>query len=247
MTELIAVSVLVVGGFIWLFIVKPPRAVTVIGLALMGSIAGYIVGFIVGAFQYSLLDGPTTGYLTSALIGGGVGLVLGAALGLALARKAQPVTSSQAWALRALAVGALLAGLVTRRFEASMVMPGGGGMRLLAGLQRITLVDASLVAVLLLIVAGWSAGRPQRASDDGGLSSLGMVGLACGLLAWVGFLLVAWNEPTPAERHQAKVLHQANNLTLQRLTPAANRYHDTHGTFPPDVATRPATGGQVAS
>jgi hypothetical protein len=114
----------------------------------------------------------------------------------------------------------------------------------LAGLQLAKVLDAILAAVLLVVVAGWSTDRPRVLSDESGLQFLGRMGLALGLLAWVGILLVATSEPTGV--HHPAYEAQQNRLSVESLTTSAIRYHHQHGAFPPDVATLLATGGWVA-
>jgi len=234
---ILLIGALVTGALVWLLVVHPPRAVAVLGIALLGAIAAYCVGFVVGCFQYSCLDGPTTGYVTTALGGAAIGASLGALIGIASARRLPPVPQTQAWVLRGFAVAALLTGWAARELEARLVAPGGIGERWnLAGLQHVTVADAVLVAAVLLAAAGWGRDLERsRSGDPRIVVTTGAIGVVFGIVAWTLVLVVTLTQPLGVQ-HAAYLRDQARQ-SARCLASAALRYDRVHGQFPPDVPT----------
>jgi hypothetical protein len=120
-------------------------------------------------------------------------------------------------------------------------MPGGGGQRRLHGLQTATIVDAALLASVLVVAAGLR--RSSEANGDAPTAyELGRLGLELASIALPLALLFAIAQPSVAHRVALQDQHRANSRAVAMLTMAVHAYHAKHGSYPPDVAAMSVMG-----
>ena len=98
--------------------------------------------------------------LASSLVGTGFGLLLGACVGFALSGRLPPPVSSEARVSQLIACGAVTVGFLVARSESWLVGSSGLPARFLSWVQTTTVVDATLVALVLALGAGFRR-RPR--------------------------------------------------------------------------------------
>ncbi len=246
---LVASGALVGGSLGWLAGAGPPRATISVGLASLAGIVGFVVGIVVVvALGAAVLDGNSSLLMTSGLVGSGVGWFLGAGTGLALAKDSPPPTSTESWMLRGLGLSAVLLGLVAARFETSLVGPGGLCTLYLPSLQAVTIIDAALLGLTLLITAGVVRTTPPH--DPPGpkvetrfASLLGKTGMALGCILLTTVFVLALQSKAAME---AVIQRRANDRTAFSIASAASDYMDEKGAYPADLETLLASGGKIA-
>jgi ELWxxDGT repeat protein len=115
----------------------------------VGSVAGFVLGFaIAGA---SFIDGSHIEPATVSVVWAGFGWFTGIAFATGLTRGAPPPSQNEAWALRAVALGFLIAGVVVARWVPTLDNPPPDVT--LIPLQRAIRLGAALAAVTLLVLA----------------------------------------------------------------------------------------------
>ena len=249
LVSLVAWGALVGGALGWLAGASPPRASIPVGLAFLAGIAGFVVGMVIGvkALGEGLIDGNSSRLLTSALIGAGIGWSLGACTGLALARDVAPPTRTESWMLRGVGLAALLLGLVTARFEATLVGPGGLHTRFLTSLQAATVVDAAILGLTLVIAGGRVHAIPSRTppeprSEARFMSLLGKTGIVFGCIISTSVFVLAFQARTAVE---TSIQARANDRTAYSLASAASEYMSKKGMYPADLEALLAAGGKI--
>jgi len=223
----------------WLVRATPSRAVLPLGLGTIFAAIGFLVGlwFAVNVQGQSLIDGNERVQLLSSLEGAGAGWVIGASVGLAFATKEPKPSRADARRTRGVALAVLLLGVLAAWWEVqgqpSRRRPG---YAVGAGIQRAYLVDAALVAVTLLVVAGIRQRRgtePAIRDGDGALlNGIGRVGRGLGC-----FVLICGLARAPQARRSSETPRQvrANYRTLSIVGSAASRYMEERGSVPPDL------------
>jgi hypothetical protein len=227
----------VVGGSIgWLARALPPRAEFPLGLGAIVAAVGFLGGFwyAVNVVGESVLDGNPKVQLVCALVGGGAGWAIGATAGVLLTHAEPRPSRTDAWRTRGVAFAVMAIGALAAWWDASGERPWRRADHLGGFIQDAYLVDAALVAMTLLVVAGVGR-RPhaETSSPDGiggfvnGIGKAGM-GLGC-------FVLVAALAAAPQARSASQTPRRtrANYRTLNTLTTAASRYMDERGDVPP--------------
>jgi hypothetical protein len=223
----------------WLVAATPSRAVLPLGLGTIVAAIGFVIGlwFAVNVQGESVVDGNERVQLLSSLVGAGAGWVIGASVGLAIATKEPKPSRADAWRTRGVALAVLLLGVLAAWWEV-LGEPSGQrpGYAVGAGIQRAYLVDAALVAITLLIVAGIGQRRDtEPATRDGTgalLNGLGRVGRGLGC-----FVLIFGLASAPQVRRSSETPRQVrtNDRTLSIVASAAYRYMDERGSVPPDL------------
>jgi hypothetical protein len=238
------VGLLVWGAFVgatigWLVRATPPRAVLPLGLGTIVAAIGFVVGlwFAVNVQGQSVVDGNERVQLLSSLVAAGAGWVIGASIGLTFATKEPRPSRADAWRTRGVAIAVLLLGVLAAWWEVlgepSRQRPG---YAVGAGIQRAYLVDATLVAVTLLIVAGIPERRGKEPAIRDGtgalLNGVGRVGRGLGC-----FVLICGLAGAPQVRRSSETPRQvrANDRTLSIVGSAASRYMEERGSVPPDL------------
>ncbi len=231
-----------VGGTTgWLIRATPARAVLPLGLGTIFAAIGFIVGlwFAVNEQSQSLIDGNERVQLLSSLVGAGAGWAIGASLGLALANKEPGPSGADAWRTRGVAFAVLLLGVLAAWWEARGEPSGRRpGYAVGAGIQRAWLVDAALVAVTLLVVAGIRQRRdtepPIRDGAGGPMNGIGRAGRGLGC-----FVLICGLASAPQARRSSETPRQvrANYRTLGSVANAASQYMETRGAVPQDLGS----------
>jgi hypothetical protein len=233
----------------WIVASLPQRAVLPLGFGTLLAAAGFVAGtaFAVHVLGQDLIDGNPNQILASALVGAGVGWMIGIAIGAGLSVHATPFTSRQAWLLRGVGFAALPLGLALRWVLSISAGPWGLTERYLAWPLEALVADAVIVCLALLLVAG---GRhPGSPPHDGharvssrftrGVAWTG-VALGCTvLIALVGSVIVTSRSVEHARQERA------NRRTAESLAAAARRSVDRRGTYPSDLASLLAAGGEV--
>ena len=247
---LVALGTLVGGGCGWLVGAGPAKATIPVGLGSLLAIAGFVAGAAVGvnALGQPLIDGNASVLITSALVGAGIGWLVGSGIGFALVADLPPPTTTQARALRSVAGAALLIGVATARFEASLVGPGGLDLRHLSGVRAVTVFDGALLALVLALAGGsrrWRATAPSAGRAEASVArTIGTVGLAFGCVAVAAVVVLAFQSRAAIQTSfQARV----NSFTVDSLTGAARDYYEKFGEFPTGLKTLLAFDGRVAS
>jgi hypothetical protein len=223
----------------WLVRATPSRAVLPLGLGTIFAAIGFLVGlwFAVNVQGQSVIDGNERVQLLSSLEGAGASWVIGASVGLALATKQPKPSRADAWRTRGVALAVLLLGVLAAWWEVLGEASGRRpGYAVGAGIQRAWLVDAALVAVTLLVVAGIRQRRDtEPAIRDGTgalMNGIGRVGRGLGC-----FVLICGLAGAPQARRSSETPRQvrANYRTLSIVGSAASRYMEERGSVPPDL------------
>lgn len=247
---LVACGALVGGALGWLVGAGPARATILLGFASLAAIIGFLVGVLVygTVLGGSFVDGNPSVLLASLLVGAGNGWFLGACAGFVLARDAVPPTKTESWVLRGLGLAALLAGGLTAWFEGALVPLRGPNRAFLGAAQAVTITDALLLGLTLVIAAGFGHDRSVRAPSGSGapgarfVHGMGKVGVVAGCLVAIALFAMALQSKASTETfHQAR----SNSRTAGILADAASRYRDETGVFPADLETLLAFDGRV--
>jgi hypothetical protein len=221
----------------WLVRATPSRAVLPLGLGTIFAAIGFLVGlwFAVNVQGQSVIDGNERVQLLSSPEGAGASWVIGASVGLALATKQPKPSRADAWRTRGVAVAVLLLGVLAAWWEVLGEASGRrSGYAVGAGIQRAWLVDAALVALTLLVVAGIRQRRDtEPAIRDGTgalMNGIGRVGRGLGC-----FVLICGLAGAPQARRSSETPRQVrtNYRTLSIVGSAASRYMEERGSVPP--------------
>ena len=142
-----------------------PRASGVISFAVVGGLVGtglalgvtlWRQGEVLGDPDPTRFIGDNAWALAWAAVGGGVGWLVGAVLGWSVTARAIPPSSAASWALRVLAMGVAVAGMLILRVIPSAEEVGGSDTPLgydVTPLIWIVLLDTVLVVSTLLLVS----------------------------------------------------------------------------------------------
>jgi hypothetical protein len=238
------VGLLVWGTFVgatigWLVRATPSRAMLPLGLGTIVAAIGFVLGlwFAVNVQGQSVIEGNERVQLLSSLVGAGAGWVIGASVGLTFAINEPKPSRADAWRTRGVALAVLLLGVLAASWEV-LGEPSGRrpGYAVGAGIQRAYLVDAALVAVTLLVVAGIRQRRDTEPAIRRGTGALlnGIGGVGRGLGC---FVLICGLASAPQARRSSETPSQvrANYRTLSNVGSAASRYMEERGSVPPDL------------
>ena len=205
-----------------------PQAWVVLSLAIIGGIVGTGVGL---AYTLWRQGGPlgdpdptrfiidNTWALGWAAIGGGVGWLVGAVLGWRVEPRTTPPSTGASWALRALAVVFVAAGLVTLLTIPSAEDVRGSDTPIgydVTSLTWIVVLDTALAISTLLVLSRRARTSSWVSATGGALAVAALIGA----VVWVGSLPVperAWLEHWLSTRQAP--LGAASNL----IVPASER------------------------
>ena len=241
LTGLIAWGAFVGAAIGWLASATSTRAALPLGLATIAAAIGFIAGlwYAADVLGESILDGKERVQLLSALVGGGTGWAIGASIGFALPNPAPRPSRRDARRTRGVALAAMLIGVLAAWWawtgeRSRHLHPHGAGARI----PWATLVDAALVAVTLLVVAGirprGDDEPPEREAIHRLASGIGRVGMGLGC-----FVLIAVLAGAPQARTSSETPQQinANYRTLGSVSEAARRYMEERTEVPPDLGS----------